>query len=342
MSKKAHGSAASSHSHNSHKHHHAVKHPAAAAAPPAPVLTPTLLLHHAAFKNDVAELRRLLALRQYDVNSVDVYGNTALHIAVMLGHTQIVEQLLQCDELKINLKNKHGFTPLSEATSFGDRALIGSLWSGYKSRARRSHDLQHFRSHLESLADFQATFFWRVESWLPFVTRWCPSDTFRLTKCGAKLRVDLSMMEWGDGMNWIKHPFSFVIHPSELINRETIGNEEATEAGLAATKPKSTEDGAADAAAAPAGPAHPKQPFVIYSLDHEVGKWQCLNMNEQQEQEEAERAQRRRAYEAKMAARHNKAAASASAAAAPASPSSASGVAVPPAPEDVDLQYEVS
>lgn len=182
-------------------------------------------------------------------------------------------------------------------------------------------------------------------------SRWCPSDEFRLTKCGAKLRVDMSMLEWAD-MAWIKHPFTFIIHPSESISRETVGNEEAVEAGLAATKPRAADDGAAAAGAAAAGAtsaSHPsKQPFVIFSLDHEVGKWQCLNMNEQQEQAEAERLARRRAYEAKMAARHNKAAASAAAAAAPASPSSASGAAVPaaapalpPTPEDVDLQYEI-
>lgn len=185
--KKSHKSAASSSSSSSGKHHHAARHPAAAAA--APALTPTLLLHHAAFKNDVAELHRLLALRQYDVNSVDVYGNTALHIAVMLGHAEIVEQLLQCDELKIDLKNKHGFTPLSEATSFGDRALIGALWSGYKTRARRSHELEHFRSHLESLADFQATFFWRVESWIPFVTSALTLDTQRVPCSCLVLRL---------------------------------------------------------------------------------------------------------------------------------------------------------
>lgn len=43
-------------------------------------------LHRAAFENDVEACRRLLAIGQLDLAKRNVHGDTALHVATMLGH----------------------------------------------------------------------------------------------------------------------------------------------------------------------------------------------------------------------------------------------------------------
>lgn len=47
-----------------------------------------------------------------------------------------------------------------------------------------------------SLPDFQVTFDWAVRSWVPFISSFCPSDKWVITKVGSRLRVDTTLANW--------------------------------------------------------------------------------------------------------------------------------------------------
>ena len=58
-----------------------------------------------------------------------------------------------------------------------------------------------------SLPDFQVTFDWAVRSWVPFVSGFCPSDKWVLTKVGSRLRIDTTLANWS-GFRWTRGSLS--------------------------------------------------------------------------------------------------------------------------------------
>ena len=62
-----------------------------------------------------------------DVNSADVSGATALHVAARLGHVRIVRWLCSRPELAPNVYDEYGVAALHKATSFGQLACVEAL-----------------------------------------------------------------------------------------------------------------------------------------------------------------------------------------------------------------------
>ena len=82
-------------------------------------------LHECVFRGDVAALSALIRGRTAAgtggaadkaglLGAQDVHGNTALHLAVMLGRRELVHLLL-AHGAPVKVKNKLGWSPLSEA-----------------------------------------------------------------------------------------------------------------------------------------------------------------------------------------------------------------------------------
>ena len=78
-------------------------------------------LHECVFRGDVAALSALIRSRTAAgedkagmLGAQDVHGNTALHLAVMLGRRELVHLLL-AHGAPVKVKNKLGWSPLSEA-----------------------------------------------------------------------------------------------------------------------------------------------------------------------------------------------------------------------------------
>jgi tetratricopeptide (TPR) repeat protein len=84
-------------------------------------------LMEAAFKGDLAELKRLLSAGA-DVNVKDDDLSTPLMVAASQGHTAIVRELL-ARGADINMQNKYGWTPLMLATSAKHTEIIKLLLS---------------------------------------------------------------------------------------------------------------------------------------------------------------------------------------------------------------------
>ena len=58
-----------------------------------------------------------MALEQCrDINARDIYGNTALYWASLMGHHRVVEALLSDNAIDVNRSNSLGRTPLHAAS----------------------------------------------------------------------------------------------------------------------------------------------------------------------------------------------------------------------------------
>ena len=70
-------------------------------------------LHECVFRGDVKELSALIRAG-HDLSKVDPHGNSALHLAVMLGRRECVH-LLCAHGAPVKIKNKQGWSPIAEA-----------------------------------------------------------------------------------------------------------------------------------------------------------------------------------------------------------------------------------
>lgn len=97
-------------------------------------------LHKAVFQNDILRLSEMLTdtrSPQLDLDQKDTHGNTALHLAAMLGNIGNIiyctlmifvfnaeaAKLLLKHGANVGLKNNEGWKSLHEAISYGDRKM---------------------------------------------------------------------------------------------------------------------------------------------------------------------------------------------------------------------------
>lgn len=176
-------------------------------------------LHECVFRGDVRKLSALL--RTEDVEKKDKHGNTALHLAVMLGRKECV-QLLLAHNAPVRVKNLAGWSPLAEAISYGDRQTIASLVRKLKSQ-RREHIERRRPCLVEALnqmGDFYMELKWDFTSWVPLVSRILPSDICKIHKRGSCIRLDSTLVDFND-MRWERGDVSFLfighVKPSEAL-----------------------------------------------------------------------------------------------------------------------------
>jgi ankyrin repeat protein len=86
-------------------------------------------LQYACVRNDLLEVRRILSTTPDSIDTVNVYGDTALHYAARSGSIGIVNFLLE-HKASVNLKSvSSGETPLIFAVRRGNREIIEKLIS---------------------------------------------------------------------------------------------------------------------------------------------------------------------------------------------------------------------
>lgn len=94
--------------------------------------------------------------------------------------------------------NDNELTALDYAQLTGDINFFKFV--SYKNREINVKTVtERFPSLIETfltLPDFQMNFKWRVYSWVPFISAFCPKDEWKLTKVGGKLRIDTSLANW--------------------------------------------------------------------------------------------------------------------------------------------------
>ncbi|XP_076137710.1 ankyrin repeat domain-containing protein 13B isoform X1 [Alosa pseudoharengus] len=168
-------------------------------------------LHYLVWHNKHRQLEKeLSAGEQVEVETLDPRGRTPLHLAVTLGHLDCARVLLQ-HGADVSKENRNGWTVLQEAISTRDPELVRLVLSyrDYQRTAKRLAGIPLLLERLRQAPDFYVEMKWEFTSWVPLVSRICPSDTYRVWKSGQCLRVDTTLMGF-DQMTWQRGNRSFI------------------------------------------------------------------------------------------------------------------------------------
>ncbi|CAF92953.1 unnamed protein product, partial [Tetraodon nigroviridis] len=139
---------------------------------------------------------------EMDLESLDPRGRTPLHLAVTLGHLDCARLLLQ-QGADVSKENHNGWTVLQEAVSTRDPEMVRLVlrYRDYQRTAKRLASIPVLLERLRQAQDFYVEMKWEFTSWVPLVSRICPSDTCRVWKSGQCLRVDTTLMGF-EQMTW--------------------------------------------------------------------------------------------------------------------------------------------
>ena len=72
------------------------------------------------------------------------------------------------------------------------------------------------REKLKDHDDFYVEIDWKFSSWIPFVSRFCPCDTFKIWKRGSDFRLDMTLVDF-ESFSWKRGHISFIF----VMNEET-------------------------------------------------------------------------------------------------------------------------
>ncbi|CAH3171537.1 unnamed protein product [Porites evermanni] len=167
-------------------------------------------LHWHIWHKDSASLEEELALNKHSKELVDPRGRTPLHLAVTLGYLDCVKSLLRsgCDA---NVINKDGWNVCHEAISTGNPEILSLVLQhrDFQRGSQRLAGIPDLLDELNATPDFYVEMKWEFTSWVPFMSRMCPSDTYKIYKCGANVRADTTLIGF-DQNDWQRGNRSYV------------------------------------------------------------------------------------------------------------------------------------
>ncbi|XP_022613114.1 ankyrin repeat domain-containing protein 13A [Seriola dumerili] len=167
-------------------------------------------LHSAVWENDYRKLEEQITIPQNGIETVDPRGRTPLHLAVSLGHLESVRVLLR-HGAEVTKENAKNWTVLQEAVSTGDPEMVQLVLQrrDYLKASTALGGVPELLSKIRESPDFYMEMKWEFTSWIPLLSRVCPSDVCRIWKSGASLRVDATLLGF-ENMTWIRGRRSYI------------------------------------------------------------------------------------------------------------------------------------
>ncbi|KAL8179998.1 UNVERIFIED_CONTAM: Ankyrin repeat domain-containing protein 13A [Gekko kuhli] len=173
-------------------------------------------LHARVWRNDHRQLEE--ALEDQDVEQRDPRGRTPLHLAVSLGYIESAKVLLR-HKADVTKENASGWTVLHEAVSTGDPEMVHVILQhrDYHQTSTTLGGVPELLQKINETPDFYVEMKWEFTSWVPLVSRVCPSDVCRIWKSGAKLRVDITLLGF-ENMSWERGRRSLIFRGEDTGN----------------------------------------------------------------------------------------------------------------------------
>ncbi|XP_008821098.1 ankyrin repeat domain-containing protein 13D isoform X2 [Nannospalax galili] len=212
---------------------------------------PTFPLHRLVWGNRHRELEAALHSRQHDIEQEDPRGRTPLELAVSLGNLESVRVLLR-HNANVGKESRQGWAVLQEAVSTGDPEMVQLVlqYRDFQRATQRLAGIPELLNKLHQAPDFYVEMKWEFTSWVPLVSKMCPSDVYRVWKRGESLRVDTSLLGF-EHMTWQRGRRSFIFkgqeagalvmevdHDRQVVHTEILGPAlHEPEALLAAMRP---------------------------------------------------------------------------------------------------------
>ncbi|XP_022916461.1 ankyrin repeat domain-containing protein 13D isoform X2 [Onthophagus taurus] len=164
-------------------------------------------LHWLVWNNNSSSLEEELGKRIHDKEKKDNRGRSPLMLAVTLGHMESVRSLLNF-EANVNCENADGWSVLQEAVATGDPELLQLILErrDFQRYSNRMAGIPELLQKLKQAPDFYVEMKWEFTSW---VSRMCPSDTYKVYKRGSNVRIDTTLLGF-DHTNWQRGNRSYV------------------------------------------------------------------------------------------------------------------------------------
>ena len=107
--------------------------------------------------------------------------------------------------------DRSGWSPLQESISTSQRDILRTLFLRNMQEVRDGIALRSpiIRKKLNERDDFYVEIDWKFSSWIPFVSRFCPSDTFKIWKRGSDFRLDMTLVDF-ESYSWKRGRISFI------------------------------------------------------------------------------------------------------------------------------------
>ncbi|CAG9530394.1 unnamed protein product [Cercopithifilaria johnstoni] len=182
-------------------------------------------LHWAVFRSDYENLMELLEEGNTDeiIDKLDVRGRTPLMLAITLGHYDCARALLE-KGANATIQNADMWSPSHEAICAGNSDLLRLIiqYRDYQRALQTSSAMERLLALLKETSDFYAEMSWEFTSWLPFVSKMCPSDTYKIYKCGSNVRIDTTLVGFDITSNWKRGNQSFIFRFSDNCQAQFI------------------------------------------------------------------------------------------------------------------------
>ena len=200
-----------------------------------PAQLEALYLHKLVWFGCLPELRSILiegrekcptsgrVLKPHPQLEVFYRGVTPLHLAIQLGAVDCISLLIEAGADTLS-RTELGFSALQEATSLGNREVIGKLFNERTKRIRQliENGAETIFGLLnEEIPDFYIEFKWKFHTLIPFILKYCPSDYCRLWKRGTNIRLDTSIYGLQEGK--LKPKRSNISYLFECVQKQEQG-----------------------------------------------------------------------------------------------------------------------
>lgn len=171
-------------------------------------------LHRAVIQRNILEVETLLEAG-VDINERDAAGIPALHYAIHLGYIDIMSFLLK-KGADITRKSAAGWSALQEAIAVRSKMIVKDVMIALQRKVNIEYErrIPALLELLRKLPDFYMELKWEFHSWVPLVSRLCPSDNYKIYKHGANFRVDTTLVGF-ENMKWSRGDLSFVFKGEE-------------------------------------------------------------------------------------------------------------------------------
>ncbi|XP_055838008.1 ankyrin repeat domain-containing protein 13D isoform X2 [Episyrphus balteatus] len=166
-------------------------------------------LHWLIWNNNFEELQIALKTEKNDKEKLDPRGRTPLMLAVKLSSLPCVKCLLAA---KCNANFEHeGWTVVQEAVCCGDEDILTAIIEvrDLQRHVQRVTHVPKLLQHLLDAPDFYIEMKWEFTSWVPLMSRLCPSDTYKVYKRGANVRIDTTLLGF-DNSTWQRGNRSYI------------------------------------------------------------------------------------------------------------------------------------
>lgn len=154
-------------------------------------------LHAACWANDVEFIEKFMKRRDTrDVNALDACGHAAIHVAALRRAIGAIGALVRHDSVDLELRDARGWTATRLAARRRARGCVRTLVEAKRSRKTREMKSgtlgRELGGALREVGDFETRVSWRFGSAVlaPLVKMVTPRDTYDVTVCGSKMRID--------------------------------------------------------------------------------------------------------------------------------------------------------